>query len=462
MSESINIGARLELFVDDLLIEEMHGARFELQRPERREVAFCADAAWEDEITAFRSVADDRGTVRLFYVARRPDRSNEAYAAFALAESTDGGKSFERPNLGLTEFEGSKDNNILCLAEPPFSPPPAFIDTNPDCKPEERYKGLSARWQELYAMCSADGLHWRPMSEEPLRMDGTFDTVNTAFWDSRTECYRCYTRYFENLGAGTTEADVLGPKPTVVRAIQSSTSSDFLNWTPVVHNQYGDPYDDIQLYTNAVVPCPDAEHIYLSFPNRYVQDRICDPSHPHPGVNDALFMASRDGVNWKRYPEAWVRPGLDELNWTERNNYPTWGLIRTSPTEWSMYISEHYRHPGTPVQLRRLSIRPHGFVSIRADFGGGEFVTKPVVFGGEELYLNYSTSAAGSAQIEVQDPERKPLPGLGLADMDPLFGDELDACVRWRETESLADLAGRPIRIRFVLKDADVFALRFG
>ena len=461
MCGSINIGTRSELFVDDFLIEEMQQVRFALQRPERREVAFCADAAWEDEIAAFCSVADDRGTARLFYRALRPDRSNEAYVAFALAESTDGGRSFHRPNLGLTELNGSKDNNILSITEPPFSPPPAFIDTNPDCKPEERYKGLSARWQQLYAMCSPDGLRWRPMSEEPLRMDGTFDTVNTAFWDSRDGCYRCYTRYFENLESGTTEADVLGPRPTVVRAIQSSTSSDFLNWTPVVHNQYDDPYDDMQLYTNAVVPCPGAEHIYLSFPNRYVQHRISDPSHPHPGVNDALFMASRDGVKWKRYPEAWIRPGLDELNWTERNNYPTWGLIRTSPTEWSMYVSEHYRHPGTPVRLRRLAIRPHGFVSIRADFGGGEFVTKPLTFSGEALHLNYSTSAAGSVQIEIQEPEGTPLPGFGLADMDPLFGDELDERISWRGTDSLAELAGRPVRVRFVFRDADVFALRF-
>ena len=55
----------------------------------------------------------------------------------------------------------------------------------------------------------------------------------------------------------------------------------------------------------------DGEHIYIGFPNRYVEHRVTDPDHPHPGVNDALFMASRDGVRWRRYPEAWVRPGLD-------------------------------------------------------------------------------------------------------------------------------------------------------
>ena len=107
---------------------------------------------------------------------------------------------------------------------------------------------------------------------------------------------------------------------------------------------------DTQLYTNATVPCPGAEHIYLAFPNRYVQDRVPNPDHPYPGVNDALFMASRDCVHWTRYLEAWVRPGLDPLNWTDRNNYPTWGIVQTSDNEWSLYISEHYRHPDCDVR----------------------------------------------------------------------------------------------------------------
>jgi len=462
MSESIDIGTRLELFVDDFLIEEMQQVRFEVQRPERRERVFVCDAPWEDDVSFFFRMLEDDGTVRLYYRASILNRADKAQIIYALAESTDGGRTFSRPDLGLMEFDGSRRNNILAIGRLPFMPPPPFIDTNPDCKPDERYKGLSSRWEELYAMSSPDGLRWHPMSEQPLCMEGTFDTVNTAFWDSQAGHYRCFTRYFEQLSPCMKEADVLGPKPRVVRAIQSSTSEDFLHWTPVVHHQYNDGYTDMQLYTNATLPCPGAEHIYLSFPNRYVQERTFDPNHGKPGVNDALFMVSRDGVHWARYAEAWVRPGLDELNWTDRNNYPTWGIVRTCPTEWSMYVSEHYRHPGTPGQLRRLSVRPHGFVSIRADFGGGEFVTRPLTFSGNEFRLNYSTSAAGSIQIEIQDPEGIPVPGFGSADMDPPFGDQLDARVGWRGPAHLADLAHRPIRIRFVLKDADVFAFRFG
>lgn len=127
-----------------------------------------------------------------------------------------------------------------------------------------------------------------------------------------------------------------------------------------------------------------------------------------------------------------------------------------------MYISEHYRHPDERPRLRRLAIRPYGFASVHADFNGGEFVTKPLLFSGRQLRLNYSTSAAGSVQIEIQDERGKPIKGFSLDDMDPFFGDELDAPITWKSGESLWALIGKPVRLRFVLKDADVFAFRTG
>jgi hypothetical protein len=456
-----DIGNRWELFVDEFLVERLQDAALHLHQPERREPAFVGDAPWEDDIAFPMSVVQDGDVVRLYYRASVPDRGNEDQVVFALAESADGGLSFHRPLLGLVEFAGSRANNILHIGEPPFVPPPAFIDTRPGCSPGERYKGLSARWQKLYAMASADGLRWRPLSEEPLQMTGTFDTVNTAFWDHHAGCYRCFTRYFENLVEGMGAEDVLGPRPKVVRAVQSSTSPDFVHWSPPVPNEYADPYHDMQLYTNAALPCPGAEHLYLAFPNRYVQERCIDPAHPHPGANDALFMASRDGVHWRRFAEAWVRPGLDPRNWTERNNYPCWGIARTSDTEWSMYITAHYRHPGTPTRVERLAVRPRGFASIRAGYGGGRLLTRPLTFSGTTLHLNFATSAAGWIRVQVQDLAGQPLPGLSLEESEPLFGDSVDRTARWHAADDLGAVAGRPVRLLVELLDADLFALRF-
>jgi hypothetical protein len=459
MRDHIDVGTRTELFVDDFMLDTLEDARLQLQHPERREIVFECDAPWEDNVAGFNSVVQRDNSIWLYYRAGIPERGDENVQAIALAESTDGGRSFARPKLGLVEYDGSRDNNLLRIGGPPHVPP-AFVDTRPDCPPDERFKGLSSKWRSLYAMCSADGLRWRPMHPEPIEMEGTFDTINTAFWDSLAGCYRSFTRYFENLEEGSTEQDVLGPKPTVVRAIQSSTSQDFVHWTPVVPHQYRDGRRDVQLYTNATVPCPGAEHIYLAFPNRYVQERITVPEHPYPGVNDALFMASRDCIQWTRYLEAWVRPGLDEKNWTDRNNYPTWGIVKSSEREWSVYVSEHYRHPVVRPRLRRLSIRPHGFVSLHAGWTTGQCITKPIVFGGERLYLNCATSAAGSIQVELQDENGAPLEGYAIQDADLIYGDSLNAPVAWGGRTGLAPLGGRPVRLRFVLRDADVYAFR--
>ena len=459
MNEPVHVASRRELFVDEYLIDDMQGVRLKLHHPERREVAFACEAAWEDNVAGFNSLIQEGDSIRLYYRASIPDRGDERNVIAAVAESTDGGRSFTRPNIGLWEFRGSRDNNIVWIGGMPGIPP-AFVDTNPDAGPDRRYKGLTAEWQKLYAMCSADGVRWKLMQDKPLKMEGTFDTVNTAFWDAAAGCYRSFTRYFENFQQGTSAQDMLGPEPTVVRAIQSSTSTDFIHWTPVVPHQYDDGRKDVQLYTNATIPCPGAEHIYLSFPNRYVQQRVTKVDHPYPGVNDALFMASRDCIHWKRYLEAWVRPGLDEMNWTERNNYPTWGIVRTSPAEWSMYVSEHYRHPTELPRLRRLSVRPHGFVSVHADFTGGELVTRPVSLDGRRLRLNYSTSAAGMVRIEIQDSAGKAIRGFAMDDMAPQFGDYLDAPMTWKGGGDLAAIARNPVRLRVALKDADVFALR--
>jgi len=458
MTYPINIGTCRELFVDDYLLDTLEDAHLQLHHPERREVAFFCDAPWEDNVAGFNSLVQEEGSVRMYYRASIPDWGNEAGQAIALAESTDGGLHFERPNFGLVEFGGNKHNNLLQIGGPPRIPP-AFRDTNPNCSLDARYKGLSSAWRKLYAMASPDGLRWHPLRQQPLQIDGTFDTVNTAFWDSRAGYYRSFTRYIENLDMNSTEQDLLGPKPTVVRAIQSSTSQDFIHWTPVVHHQYADDAANTQLYTNATIPCPGAEHIYLAFPNRYVQDRIPNHDHPYPGVNDSLFMASRDCVHWTRYLEAWVKPGLDPLNWTDRNNYPTWGIVQTSATEWSLYISEHYRHPTACPRLRRLSVRPYGFVSLHADYAGGQCVTKPLVFSGRELHLNCATSAAGFVKVEIQDEKGAPLNGFSLGDADLFFGDDIDVPMTWRGSADLSSLVGQPVRFRFVLRDADIFAL---
>ena len=88
-------------------------------------------------------------------------------------------------------------------------------------------------------------------------------------------------------------------------------------------------------------------------------------------------------------------------------------------------------------------------------------VSKPVVFSGKTLTLNFSTSGGGSIYVELQDAAGHPLPGFARADCDELFGDTLDRTVTWRDHSDLSALAGKPVRVRVVLNDADLYSLKF-
>lgn len=459
-----DLATRWELLLDDSLLADTRSAALRLHCPERREVALTFDAPWEDGTAGYCSILRWEGVWRMYYRAGILDLAQEDQTAtFAVAESEDG-ITFTRPDLGLVEFQGSPANNLLQLGGFPNVPPP-FLDTNPACLPEERFKGLTSQWAKLWAMTSPDGLHWRPLQDGPLDLPGQFDTQNTSFWDAEAGLYRCYTRsWYDPVAHRSVREGEWNEenRARAVREIQHATSEDFLHWSAPEPLIYADDDYLAQMYTNSILPCPGAEHFYLGFPNRFVSERRVAASE-YPGVNDALFMSSRDGVHWTRWLDAWVRPGLDERNWTHRNNYPAWGMVETSPTEWSMYISEHYEQTdGAPGRLRRLALRPHGFVSLRAGHGGGEALTVPLLCSGPRLHVNYSTSAAGSIQVELTDLSGAPLPGFSHADMPPLYGDSLDEAVCWKGASDLSTLRGQPLRLRLFLQDADLFAFRFG
>jgi len=219
------------------------------------------------------------------------------------------------------------------------------------------------------------------------------------------------------------------------------------------------------MYTNAIKPYYRAPHILMGFPKRFVPGRR-GTAHRISGVSDAVFMTSRDGRNFHRWDEAFIRPGLQQERWVNRNNYPAWGMLVTrpdlpgAPEELSFYTTEGY-YVGDSTRLRRHAIRIDGFVSVRAPLAGGQLVTKPITFEGSELVMNFSTSAAGSIRVEIQDAEGKPIPGFTLADSSDVFGDAIERVVSWKGGGDIAGLAGKPIRLRFTLSDADLYSIRF-
>jgi hypothetical protein len=430
------IGDRRELFVDDWLLDSRQGVDLQLHAPIPREIALPLDQPWAGPTVGFTTVFQDEDRYRLYY-SNDTDGGSVDYSSYA--ESRDG-IHWTMPKLGLVEFGGSKDNNLVWAEKSihNFNP---FRDTNPKARPEQRYKALGGGPPRLFV--SPDGLHWKKLQEQPVLLDGPDDSQNLAFWDALRGKYVAYARHFKDR----------------VRHIRMATSPDFVHWSASRPIDFGTAPPE-HLYTNAITPYFRAPHLYVGFPMRFVPTRRLDPKHPYPGVSDGVLITSRDGLHFERqFLEAFIKPDLGLRNWTDRTNLPTWGVVQTGPEEMSVYWVEHFRHPD--IRLRRGSLRLDGFASVHAPPTGGEFVTKPLRFMGKKLQLNFATSAPGSLRVAVLDQDGVDIPGFGLTDALEQYGNEIERTVAWKSGADVGRLAGQAIRLRVVMKDADLYALRF-
>jgi hypothetical protein len=437
-AEVYALGDRLELFVDDRQVESMDGVRLVLHPPERREAALVTDRPWEGPDSAYFTVFQDDDRFRMYYRGLGPSGIERA----CYAESADGIR-WTRPDLGLFDVDGSKDNNVVLAGGKQnvthnFT---AFSDTRPGVPDDERYKALAGT--PLWAFASADGTQWRLLAEEPVLTQGAFDSQNLAFWDPNYQTYVSYYRAFID-GA---------------RAVVRAESADFLHWGDPVPIDLGDAPRE-HFYTNATSPYFRAPHYYFAFPKRFQPDRKRLADEPDAGISEAVFLSSRDGLRFDRtFMEAFIRPGRDERNWADRSTMPAWGLVQTGPDEMSIYFSQHYSFPSH--HLCRGVLRLDGIASAQAGYREGELITRPLTFAGAKLVLNYSTGAFGSVRVEVQDAEGAPLSGYALADSRELYGDQIAEAYSWTSGADLSALAGRPVRLRFLLKDADLYSYRF-
>ena len=460
----VDIGKRVEPFVDDWLIEEMDGVKLELHHPAPREIALRFDAPWEGATSYYPSVVkDDR--YRLYYRAS----GYTTRQVMCYAESDDG-INWNRPSLGIEEFEGSTENNIFWAGERTDRSSDSshnlsvFKDSNPDAAREEQYKGLGGG---VYALSSGDSINWRKVRDEPVmspyeKCEAPNDYISGGFWDTVEGQYVAYLRGWRSSRSTVRQCDEPGPpygNRGKLRQVLRSTSPDFVNWSEPRFVDFGDsPLE--HFYTFGATPYFRAPHVFLAFPMRFLPKRKKMEDHKWSGVSDTVLLSSRDGVHWdRRFMEGFIPPGRDPNNWTQRSNMTGCGIVPTGPDEISLYYIEHYRHP--TCRLRRATLRTDGFVSVRADYGGGTFVTRPLTFGERELVINYSTSAASSIKVEIRDTDGQPIPGRTFEDSEEIYGDEIDHAVRWTEGRDPGGLVGHTVRLAFAMKDADLYSIRF-
>jgi predicted GH43/DUF377 family glycosyl hydrolase len=288
-----------------------------------------ADRPWEDYCIGYCQVMRIGGTWHMWYASYDHAYRNDADGHLCYARSNDG-VTWEKPNLGLVEFNGSRDNNILiargihghCVLHDEAAPA------------AERFKMVycdltTANEWHVFAATSPDGLQWT-LSEKPILARNS-DTQQTIVRDGDT--YRLYVRLWT------------GPAPfTGNRIVGLSSSKDFQQFpdpAPVLQADAKDP-PNMQFYNPAVSKLRD--NLYLMLPSGLYTGE--DAVRVHAAV-------SSDGEHFRRVAN---RPLLELGQGFDRMGiYVAPGAIPSDrPDEyWFYYTGSNAGHDAsTPDKLK--------------------------------------------------------------------------------------------------------------
>ena len=477
---TLNIGSSREVFWDDYLLDtEKTTAFHRVMPPVLREVCYT----FEDEQHLFNPsisypnlMKDDNG-YRLYYdpVESGPKKP---YIAVAVLESKDG-IHWTRPHLNIVDppTPDWEVNNIVL--GPTMDGAFVFYDQNPACPPEEKYKAVGqARAPHdgqdsvhgLWCWVSPDGYHFT--LSHLLSTKGHFDSLNTMFWADGK--YHCYFRGFHNIDPNLTISKA-------TRDVRYMYSEDMYHWSEPVMLAFNDA-DDIPLYTNNVIPYDRAPQVFVGFPVRYIErEKVTDNLRQQKSfqaktsaaeafelesdrerealvTTDCIFMCSRNGVDWFRYNEAFVTPLLEnEDNWVYGDSYLAYHWFDTDGDIVYLYEVNRAMSYDLPKQLLRYELRKDGFACLMASGEEEIAVTKPLIFEGSDLHLNFASSAFGYVYVRVLDVDGNPLSDESYE----LYGNSIDRRVGFLDKSDFSAFAGKPVRLQFRLRDAKLFSMKF-
>lgn len=464
---------RRELFLDDFILDQLTGVEARLATPTPAGAVFKFDQPWEGRFSgAFVTVIKDGPLYRMYY--RGDDEKPAGSSEVTCYAESDDGIHWRKPKLGLVDLNGSKDNNLILGPKNPHRSSHNFSmikDDRPGVPAAERYKAVgggvgtaaehkaSGTVRGLNRLVSADGIHWTQLPGPPLFSAWALDTQNVLAWIPSESCYAVYLRTWTDDKPGK-------PAYKGTRLIARATSKDFVTWSePVVMSTGRDQPEN--LYTNATHPYFRAPQLLIAMPFRFSPDRrlLSDAEMKEydihntmwKGVSDAVIMTSRGGETYQRkFMESFVRPGMVRSNWAARSNIPALGVVQTGPAEMSIYLSCGYG--AKTRRLERATLRLDGFASLHAGYTPGSARTVPLAVKGNTLTVNISTSSVGYLKVIATNETGQELPGFGENAAEEIAGDMIDHVVTWKGGKTIADLSGQTVRLKFILRDADLYS----
>ncbi len=500
----LDVGNRRQLFIDRRFIADSRGVELCVHPPRKTgERTINTDREWESGgIGPYSSALKVGDQYYMWYHCMDSVQWDAGHrnGCICLATSKDGIR-WEKPDLGLIEYKGSRKNNIVIghgAAGVEMGQDGGMVFLDPEAPPDERFRLLGRfgveveEGQAIHIFSSGDGIRWKlthksVVTARPQEKGHHLDSQNVMFWDDRIHKYVTYVRK-NRMEPGSQgrciargESERLGDFPAVqdLPIVFGPDRNDlFHGETPVV-----------DFYMSAAIKYPWAEDAYFMFPTayyHYVGGELAEFGRNVPvnaGPLDTQFAASRDGVTWERYDRrSFVPLGMKgEFDWASARTI--WGLVPdVSGREMYLYYrASDWLHgwdrndsnkriltgaglgaDQNIAVLSRLVSRRDGFVSVRAAYTGGEFTTPPLTFRGTKLVLNIDTSATGIARVEILDEKGSPIDGFTRKDCGLIHtANEINRVVKWQGAADVGKLAGKPVRLRFSLTNCDLYAFQF-
>jgi hypothetical protein len=480
----VSIGSRKQLFIDKKFIQSDTGIELRMNPPVKAGVVLKGEKPWElGWLFGYGTVLEDSGVYKAWYTAcpvsgyeRFNDyhERNETYLCYA--ESKDG-VQWNKPNLGIYEWHGSKANNILLRVALETST--VFVD--PKAPEAARYKLLAnipktmspPNGPGVYIYTSPDGLRWK--LNPTLLFPFLPDSQNQVFFDTRVEKYVIYARIWDPLRkVGRIETgEILQPWP-YDKNVQPSRIWGIENTPPPSREMptaFG--YDEqdpasSDHYTSAAVQYPWAQDAYFMFPSAYLH--YPDPPKGrfrNDGPVDIQMAVSRDGVKFHRVERA-PYIGLGVAGAEDAGSiYMLVGMVRNGDELYQYYSAQPFTHGAIPEEIRglgaivRVAQRVDGFVSADAGMSGGSFTTPPLRFEGRRLSLNLNASALGEVLVELRDKSGSPIRGFTFAESDPIQGNHVARVVTWSGKADIGKLASHPVQVAFKLRSVKLYAFHF-
>lgn len=435
----------------------------------------------------YGSVLKENGRYRMWYAAAGDERGQASAPDASLfhvcyAESTDG-VNWTRPALGLVEYRGNKQNNIVAMT--PFMGPINVKVLRDDAErdPQRRYKmiahvyfqGKTGRHGTLAPYASPDGLNWKLLIDvTPVKAEMPVEkTVLPPVHFEPAGGFYMWDGFYYSTGQNPYE----GWQPVNGRTARAYRSRDFVNWSATQHVNF---VRSTQFSSQDLKSDGEQSHEGVSVWNRgNVLLGVYGQWHgakSWPGITiDLGFVVSNDGLFFREPAHDWtvLKIGPDGT-WDEGGLMQGQGFENVGDKTYLYYGSSdlrtwnNYKTPIPPRGGVGLAIWPRDRMAdlryIETGEGPGEFVTNDVAagpHGARRLYLNADGLGAGAAlRIELLGHDEQPLPGYSGQDAAVVTQSGFQVPLVWGGKEVATGLPAR-FRIRATFEGANQRAIRF-